>query len=118
MSYLGQLREGRGGEDHLCATGQRVRNRRRWCPAARTGGEACSEDPGTHYAQRDGRELGESGYGEPAPQSGPRAGGSPCRRKSTAQVRQVRKWERWEEASAGWAGRGNGVVEMLEMAKD
>ena len=29
VSYLGQLREGGGGEDHLCPIGQRVRNRRR-----------------------------------------------------------------------------------------
>ena len=27
-------------------------------------------------------------------------------------TQQVRKWERWEEASAGWAARGSGAVEM------
>ncbi|SBO33994.1 hypothetical protein ANAPC4_01431 [Anaplasma phagocytophilum] len=71
MSCLGQLREGGGGEVHLCPIGQRLRNHRRRRPAARAGGEACSEDPGTHCAQRDGRDLRESGCGEPAPQSGP-----------------------------------------------
>ena len=38
----------------------------------------------------------------------------PRRRKSTAQVRRVRKWERWEEASTGWAARGSGAVEKGE----
>ena len=29
----------------------------------------------------------------------------------------MRRWERWEEASAGWAARGSGAVEMQEMGK-
>ena len=48
-------------------TDQTVRKVRRWRPA----GEACSEHRGTHCAQRDGRELGASGCGEPAPKVGP-----------------------------------------------
>ena len=35
----------------------------------------------------------------------------PRRRKSTAQVRRVKKWE---EASAGWPARGSGAVEKGE----
>ena len=31
---------------------------------------------------------------------------------------RVRKWERWEEASAGWAARGSGAVEMGKVRRN
>ena len=67
-----------------------------------------------YSGQSDSKEVGESGCGESAPQSGPSESGSPCRRMSTAQVRRVRKWERWEEASAGWAATGSDAVDNGE----
>ena len=33
-------------------------------------------------------------------------------------TQRVRKWERWEEASAGWAARGSGAVEMGKVRRN
>lgn len=77
-------------------TDQTVRKVRRWRPA----GEACSERRGTHCAQRDGRELGASGCGEPAPKwaQGMR---KPLQEEEHSAGQAVRNWERWDVASAG-----------------
>ena len=97
--------------------GQKSEEGRAMAPSSQ-GRRGLLRGSGNTLCGEDGREpTGESGCEESrnlALQIGPRVRGSPCRGKSTVQVRQARNWERWDEARGAWAGRGRGPLKMLE----